>query len=250
MFKRKQKAIAFIDYEYWYYSYKTRFDAVPDPAEWLSEMQSEYDVTDVMVFGDFSNQALTEELGKVRSITNSIIETGNTYHKNKKDMTDFIMLDYIYRAVDENKKVKTYILFTGDGHFQSVVKYLTHKKKKVVVCGVADSMSRHLQAVASDIRLLPTGDVLYRKCAELIVSNMRYVETKPNIVPTFWGTAETVARKNHIQQEPVIDALKYMLDKGYLVRKERVLDDGKVVMVLSANWDALTKAGLWTESKT
>ena len=47
--KKKQKAIAFIDYEYWYYSCKTRFNTVPDPAEWLIEMQNEYDVTEVMV---------------------------------------------------------------------------------------------------------------------------------------------------------------------------------------------------------
>jgi len=244
--RKKQKAIAFIDYEYWYYSCKTRFNTVPDPAEWLIEMQNEYDVTEVMVFGDFSNQSLSDELVKVRSITNSIIETGNTYHKNKKDMTDFIMLDYVYQAVDENKKAKTYILFTGDGHFQSVVKYIAQKKKKnVVICGIADSMSRQLHAVASKVMLYPSEKVMFKKYAGMIARNMQYVEKKPNIIPTFWGTVDAVVRKNHVLQEPITEALKQMLDKGYIVRQERVLDDGKTVMILAANWEALTKAGLW-----
>jgi len=244
--KKKQKALAFIDYEYWYYSCKTQFGTVPDPSEWLIEMQNEYDVTEVMVFGDFSNQALCEELGKVRNITNSIIETGNTYHKNKKDMTDFIMLDYIYQAADENKKAKAYILFTGDGHFQSVAKYLVQKKKKkVVVCGISDTISRQLQAVVEKVMLFPTGNAMFRKYATMISRNMQYVEKKPSIIPTFWGTVEAVARKNHVQKEPVTEALKRMLDEGYMTRQERVLEDEKTVMVLAANWDALIKEGLW-----
>ena len=225
--KKKQKALAFIDYEYWYYSCKTRFNTVPDPAEWLIEMQNEYDIAEIMVFGDFSNQSLSNELVKVRSITNSIIETGNTYHKNKK--------------------AKTYILFTGDGHFQSVVKYLAQKKKKnVVICGIADSMSRQLHAVASKVMLYPSEKVMFKKYAGMIARNMQYVEKKPNIIPTFWGTVDAVVRKNHVQQEPITEALKQMLDKGYIVRQERVLDDGKTVMILAANWEALTKAGIWS----
>ena len=245
--KKKQKALAFIDYEYWYYSYKTRFGMVPEPGEWLKEIQNEYDVTDIAVFGDFSNPLLSEELGKLRSITNSIIETGNTYHRNRKDMTDFIMLDYIYRAADENKKIKTYIIFTGDGHFQSVVNYLKQRKKKsVVICGIADSMSRQLQAVASEMILLPAADVMFKKCAHMIALNMKYVAEKPDIIPTFWGTIEAVSRRYHLPQDAVNEALRKLLDMGCIWRKEKELNDGKTVMILVADWDALIKAGLWS----
>ena len=120
------------------------------------------------------------------------------------------------------------------------------KKKKVVVCGISDTISRQLQAVAEKEMLFPTGNAAFRKYASMIARNMQYVEKKPNIIPTFWGTVDAVVRKNHVQQEPITEALKQMLDKGYIVRQERVLDDGKTVMILAANWEALTKAGLWS----
>lgn len=246
MFGKKKKAIAFVDYEYWFYSYKTRFGITPDPVRWLEDIKHTYDVMQVWVFGDFSNPALKEEVGKIRCITNNIIETGNTYHNKKKDMTDFVMLDYIYRAADENRRTRTYLIFTGDGHFQSVVKYLIErKKKKVVLCGIRDSMSRQLQVVATDLMLYPKEEVKFREYAKMIISNMAYVSDKDTIIPTFWGTVEAVARRNNVPQDAVVDTLKKMLDEEYLIRKERKIKFQKTVMVLTANWEKLIKDGLW-----
>lgn len=109
-------------------------------------------------------------------------EEYNLFGNKKKDMTDFVMLDYIYRAADENRKVRTYLIFTGDGHFQSVVKYLT--EKKVVLCGIRDSMSRPLEAVATDLRLYPKEETKFREYAKMIVSNMAHVSTIDSIIPT------------------------------------------------------------------
>lgn len=246
LFGKKKKALAFVDYEYWFYSYKTRFGITPDPVRWLEDIKNDYEITGIWVFGDFSNPALKEEVGKVRCITNNIIETGNTYHSKKKDMTDFVMLDYLYRAADENRKVRTYLIFTGDGHFQSVVKYLTEKKKKkVVLCGIRDSMSRQLEAVATDLRLYPKEETKFQEYARMIVANMAHVSTKDSIIPTFWGTVEAVSRYNNVPQEPVVDTLKKMLDMGYLIRKERRIKFQKTVMVLTANWELLIRDGYW-----
>lgn len=246
LFGKKKKAVAFVDYEYWFYSYKTRFGLTPDPVKWLEDVKLDYELTDIWVFGDFSNPSLTEEVGKIRCITNNIIETGNTFRNKKKDMTDFVMLDYIYRAADENRKVRTYLIFTGDGHFQSVVKYLTEKKKKkVVLCGIRDSMSRQLEAVATDLRLYPKEETKFREYAKMIVSNMAHVSTIDSIIPTFWGTVEAVARYNSAPQEPIIDTLRKMIDIGYIVRKERRIKFQKTVTVLTANWELLIKDGLW-----
>ena len=84
LFGKKKKAIAFVDYEYWFYSYKTRFGLTPDPMEWVQDMKELYELKEVLVFGDFSNPALKEEAGKLRCITNNIIETGNTFHSKKR----------------------------------------------------------------------------------------------------------------------------------------------------------------------
>ena len=250
LFRRKKKAIAFIDYEYWFYSYRTRFGITPDPSRWLEDIKNSYDVTQVWFFGDFSNPALREEVGNIRCVTNNIIETGNTYHNKKKDMTDFVMLDYIYRAADENRKVRTYLIFTGDGHFQSVVKYLRDRKKKnVVLCGIRDSMSRQLESVASELILYPKADVKFRKYAEMIVSNMAYVSDKDSIIPTFWGTVEAVVRYNNVPKEAVVDTLRKMIDIGYLVRKERAIRFHKTVTILTANWEKLIKDGYWRPQK-
>ena len=110
----KRRAMVFVDYESWFYSYKTLYNMRPDPKEFRNKLETEYDIEDIMVFGDFSSPVIAEELGKLRSITNTIIETGNTFNRRKKDMTDFIMLDYIYQYADQDKRNGTYIIFTGD----------------------------------------------------------------------------------------------------------------------------------------
>ena len=161
-------------------------------------------------------------------------------------MTDFVMLDYIYRAADENRKVRTYLIFTGDGHFQSVVKYLKEKKKKkVILCGIRDSMSHQLQTVATELLLYPQEETKFIEYAQMIVSNMAHVATKNDIIQTFWGTVQAVSRYYNVPQEPATKTLKKMLDIGYLVRKERKIKFQKTVTVLTANWEMLIKDGLW-----
>ena len=48
-----------------------------------------------MVFANFSSPGLNGELDSIREMTNTIIETGSDSQRAKKDMTDFVMLDYI-----------------------------------------------------------------------------------------------------------------------------------------------------------
>lgn len=52
------KAMAFVDYEYWYYSYQSLFHIKPNPAAWKAELEEQYDIADIMVFYDFSSPKL------------------------------------------------------------------------------------------------------------------------------------------------------------------------------------------------
>ena len=143
------------------------------------------------------------------------------------------------------KNIRHGIIETNDGRYIKIleiepINFMLRSEEEQL------GMSRQLHAVASKVMLYPSEKVMFKKYAGMIARNMQYVEKKPNIIPTFWGTVDAVGRKNHVQQEPITEALKQMLDKGYIARQERVLDDGKTVMVLAANWEELTRAGLWS----
>ena len=115
----QDKAIAFVDFEYWFYSYRDLLHISPNVPKWASEITEQYHVSDIMVFADLSYPKIQQEAQQLRTVTNTIIDTSNLTPEHKKNMTDFIMLDYIYQTAIERPEITTYILFTGDGHFQS-----------------------------------------------------------------------------------------------------------------------------------
>ncbi len=243
----KPGAMAFIDYEHWYYSYQNNFGLKPDPVGWRREVEEIYELDDIMVFADFGHKGIDGELAKIRSITNTIIETQQTFIRYKKDMTDFIMLDYIYQTVYLKPEISTYILFTGDGHFQSVVKYLTQRMKKtVVIYGVKNSLSNQLKMVASSSYELPADGNTLKEYYPMIVANLAYVSEKMDIIPTFNGTVAAVARRNQAPEELVRAALQEMIDKGYVYQRMQRVDFNRSVRVTAANWEMLAKAGLWS----
>lgn len=240
------KAIAFVDYEYWYYSYKNLFGLQPDLASWVQELRSQYDLADVKVYADFSSPGLSGEKRKLLAVTGSVIDTEAESPYRKKDMTDFVMLDSLYQSVNHARKIGTYILFTGDGHFNSVVRYITDRKhKKVIIYGVQDSISRRLQESATDciaLPLIPERTEAYRR---MIIENLAYVMDKPDIIPTFLGTVTAVSRKYGVNSEEVQRVLSDMIEQGYVVRKERLVGFRKNVRIVAANWDKLIEEGYW-----
>lgn len=243
----KPKATAFVDYEHWFYSYKNLFFMKPDPASWRKELEQTYDIDDIVVFADFSAVAISEEVPKLREITNTIIETQNTNGRRKKDMTDFIMLDYIYQTAATKPEIDTFILFTGDGHFQSVTKYLVQRlRKNVIVYGVEGATSNQLKAVATAIYELPGDGLKDLPIQKMIVENMNYVSTHPTIIPTFMGTVGAIVRKYDVPEYRVKVVLQDMLDHGLLYRKERRVDFNRKVSTIAADWEKLAEAGLWS----
>lgn len=247
-FKKRdfQRALVFIDFEYWFYSYKSLYHIKPDVATWYRGLKEQYAIEGIWIFGDFSSGEIGRELANLRSVTDHIIETGNTYPHRKKDMTDFVMLDYIYRSVDTHKKVGTYILFTGDGHFQSAVRYLTEeKKKKVIVYGVPNSLSRQLQAAATQTIFLPTEETLTSCYYQMVLSNMNYVADKSEIIPTFMGTVDAVSRYNAVPRGTVHSTLSKMVDLGYIYQKDYRVSFERKIKIIAVNWELVIQEGLW-----
>lgn len=241
------RVIAFVDYEHWYYSYQKLFGLKPDPVEWRQELEKKYRLDDVMVFADFGYKGINDELTKLRAMTNTIIETQQTFSRSKKDMTDFIMLDYIYQTAALRPEITTYILFTGDGHFQSVVKYLVQRLgKQVIVYGVKDAFSNQLKAVASECLECPATDDVLKSYYKMIVENLAYVTERQSIIPTFLGTVAAVAKRNDVPENLVHAALQEMMDRGLVYQTEQKVSFNRKVKVVAANWPALEKVGLWT----
>ncbi|MCD7771414.1 MAG: NYN domain-containing protein [Oscillospiraceae bacterium] len=251
IFKKKRKAaIAFVDYEYWYYTYQNFLHIDTDPLAWRKELEKEYDLKDVMVFGDFSEPKIGAELPKLRTVTNTIVETGNTDSHRKKDMTDFIMLDYIYQTVNHRKNVDAIIIFTGDGHFQSVVKYISQTlKKTAVVYGIKDSFSRQLQLAATKVVTLPAEDVLQKSYSMMIISNFARIANKPNVIPTFRTVISAVSKRNSVPEESIRDALQKLIEDGYVcqeIKQMKSKQGMRNVKIVVPKWDKLIRDGYWT----
>ena len=79
----------------------------------------------------------------------------------------------------------------------------------------------------------------------MIVSNLNYVSTRPNIIPSFNGTVDAVSKYNQVPAEFIRQELQAMLDEGLVIRKKHRVDFNRFVKVIAPDWDALRAAGLW-----
>lgn len=55
----RPKAIAFVDYEHWYYSYQNLFGMRPDVESWRKELADEYEIEDIYVLENSGTKAST-----------------------------------------------------------------------------------------------------------------------------------------------------------------------------------------------
>lgn len=248
----KPRAVAFVDFEHWYISLDKMYHTRPDIRAWRDELASRYEIQEIVFFADFNNASLRQEIPKIREITNYIIETQNTSTNFKKDFTDFIMLDHIYQKAMNARDVSVFILFSGDGHFNSVVNFLiTQMGKEVGVYGIKDAMSNQLRNSASWYKLLPEQTDPDAPYYTMILKNLKYLKdnaTKEKKVrPTFWATVETVSRLNQTKRDPILKAMRNMIQKGYLYQTSDKIDSSKSVKILNVDWEKCRKDGIWRD---
>ncbi|NLB16165.1 MAG: NYN domain-containing protein [Clostridiales bacterium] len=152
----KPRAVAFVDYEHWYIALDNQYGIRPDIKGWRDELSQKYDLSEIIIFADFSNPSLRAEISRIREVTNIIIETQNSSPTYTKDFTDFIMLDHIYQKTVSSPDIDVYIIFTGDGHFSSAVSFIMNRlNKPVVIYGVRNSLSNQLRNTASEVYEIP-----------------------------------------------------------------------------------------------
>ena len=243
-------ARVFIDYEHWVYGIKNLFGLEPDPLSWRNELAETYELTQISVFGNFGDPMMADHLPQIRQITNHIYETRTDASQAPKDMTDFIMLDNIYQSVDESNGADTYILFTGDGHFQSVARYLKQRKgKKVIIYGIKGAISRALQAIADECHEIPLDGQILQTYVTHILENLHHFDQNRHEeqYATFLKTAEVVARFYEVDEMLVRAALSWLIDQEYI---KRIIVNPRAdleVRALKVDWEKVEAEKLWKQ---
>ena len=245
----RKKAIAFIDFEHWYISLDKLHRQRPDVRAWRDELAENYLLDDVYVFGDFSNPSLRAEIEKIRHVTNLIIETKNASGFYKKDFTDFIMLDNIYQAAINRSDIDAFIIFSGDGHFSSVVSYLCNRcRKEVGVYGVRDAVSSQLKNTATWVKEIPSLENKLTGYYYPILQNLKQLENRPKpSYPAFKSTCEYVAKYYELDESNVRAAMTELIEKGYLFQTEENVS-GRQLRVLNVDWAKAINDEIWSDT--
>lgn len=248
---KKPKAVIFVDYEHWYYGYLNRFQMKPNVEEWVEELENEYEIRKLSIFGDFSENKIGNDLNRLKGITKNIVHTASDKDGVDKDYTDVIMLDAIYRSAANRDKEDVYVLFTGDAHFTMVAKYLKELGKKVVIYGVKHGFSNKLKSEATSYVEMPRQSQEKNHYNDLILESLSKLRRskKKNLV-TYWKTVKSVANYNHVPEEKVKQALDNLLKKKYIYEKQVTGYRGNKVKVLFADWERIKADEVWNEKKT
>ena len=242
----QRRAAVFVDYEYWYVSSIEAYHYAPALRPWREELDKQFDRLEFFFYGHFSSFPYYSELPKIRLITDNVIETWDAPSGGKKDMTDFVILDHLYQAAVKWDAPETFILFTGDGHFQPVVQYLRKLKKQVIVQGISGSMSSHLCETASQVReIIPDYGDLFHLIVDYLDEIAEANENGGQQYTTFKSLSQSVSRRCGVTQYSVEEALRVMLEQD-LLRQKVMKGFQTTTKILTPQWDKLIERGLYT----
>ncbi|MDR1531332.1 MAG: NYN domain-containing protein [Clostridiales bacterium] len=209
-------SVVFIDYEYLYLSFLKIFKVQPNLNSILNEVKANGRIQKIKVFGDFTKNEINQERSRIRTITSDIIDCGNEALENKKDFTDFIMLDHIYQETIQNTSIGQFIFFTGDGHFSSVSTFLrTFMDKTVGVYGITKTLSRQLNECSTwtkYIEVVDDADEIYQ---QRLIRNFKFAQEK-SIILTFRNTVEHTHNNYGGDINKYEYVLRKMIDDGYV----------------------------------
>ena len=243
---KKKRAEIFVDFEHWYISLDRQFSLKPAIRAWRDSVAESYDILSITFFGDFSNSALRDEIPRLREVSSRLIDTQNPSQHYKKDFTDFIMLDSIYQHAMNSDGVDTFIIFTGDGHFNSVVSFLrTTLGKEVVIYGVREATSTLLKNSASSFILLPTDEEIEFSRKKLLVSTINELYEKRKAPrPTFVATVNAVSGNYNLDRDMIFELLNSLIKSGHVVNRRYYVSKGRFIKVLALDTEKCIADGL------
>ncbi|MBO4422498.1 MAG: NYN domain-containing protein [Clostridia bacterium] len=224
-----------------------KYSLRPRIREWRDMLAQTYNIKEMLFFADFSNIGIRSEIMRIREVTNLVIETQNTSPHYKKDFTDFIMLDYIYQKALSSPDVDTFIIFTGDGHFSSVVRFLVQScGKKVLVYAVKDGLSGLLRSVCSKSFEIPTDDEIDVTYYSMIAKQIKETDTTGKRLPepSFSSVINAVSEYYGIDRETIKDEANKMSLKGYITVTSHKISYNKRISTVRINESKLASDGV------
>lgn len=241
------KTAVFVDYESWFWGLYNKYGETPDLNTFITEIKKRGRIDKISFFGDFSKPEMENEITKIKTITNDIINCKGTERESKKEYTDFIMLDHIYRTIDSRPDIEQYCFITGDGHFHSVAAFLrTFKDKLCGVYGVKGSISTQLISCASwaiEIRPKYGSQNGYRS---KILQTLRWAE-RNRIEPSFRKSVEVASKHYRGESVKFAAALSKLIEEGYIQQEEKTISNGNTIRILKPKWDLINKHNLIDE---
>lgn len=231
------KTMVFIDYESIFWGFYNHYGITPDLRFFIKEIKQRGSLERIMFFGDFTREEINKERQKLRLISSEIIDCAEL--TGRKNFTDFIMLDHIYRTLLQRPDVEQYVIATGDGHFGNVVAFLTtFMNKKVGVYGVKGTFSRQLKEVATWWSEFEAEKLDIDAHILDLLCNI-YQAEKAELYPSFSRTSEIYAREKGMEKAKVNLMLSQLIQRGYIKQEMKILDNNQKVKALSVNLEYL-----------
>lgn len=219
------KVAIFIDYENLFYSMYNKFQAQPDPMEFIKIARQYGQIIIARAYGDFEkNPYIKNEVPKLRAASFEVVHTRTEVVGGKeKSYTDFKIVEDLFVFKEENRDVSTIILATGDGHFSNIVARMKIRDgKQVIVVGVKGSISRELQMAAGRDSLVEIAGIDYKVDLDDLKSFIIAQEERHQYL-TFIRTVQAYMEKlktpdefkNHCMKK-IIAAMNVLIGEGYL----------------------------------
>lgn len=232
--ENKSKVAIFVDYENLFYSMYNKFQAQPDPMEFISIARRYGHIVTARAYGDFEkNPYIKNEVPKLRAASFEVVHTRTeTVGGKEKSYTDFKIVEDLFVFKEENREVENIILATGDGHFSNIVARLKIRDgRRVIIVGVKGSISRELQMAAGRDDVIEISGITYEVDLEDLKQFIMAQEERYRYL-TFIKTAqayleklETPAEYRDCYFKKIIMAMNRLIDEGYLEQTRILRND-------------------------
>jgi uncharacterized LabA/DUF88 family protein len=219
------KVAIFVDYENLFYSMHNKYQAQPDPMEFIGIARDYGQIITARAYGDFEkNPYIKNEVPKLRAASFEVVHTRTELVGGKeKSYTDFKIVEDLFVFKEENRDVQCIILATGDGHFSNIVARLKIRDgRRVIVVGVKGTISRELQMAAGRDDVIEITGLNYEVDLEDLKRFIGGQEERYRYL-TFIRTAQAYLEKTGLAPEyrdccfkKIVIAMNRLIDEGYL----------------------------------